>query len=223
MNESVATKFNDKKLNSETDKPSRAWLFLHHSFRWYDQCYRRMHQLYDVDDFISVVKKRYRGESMQFDDGTRLAKDDSYLVLHFNNDFLLKLYQGREMKSPRRAALSFGVAIVNSMQRLDKMLQHNPNFNGVKVITGITWFKTHGGKIGFESRPLPQGWRKTYLRWHFRLLLRALFPHLADRESQRLQPHQFWLTRPQLRNAVTQEDNYVAQRLSQYNQPQLVV
>jgi hypothetical protein len=84
----------------------------------------------------------------------------------------------------------------------------------LSIISGITWFKPHGNKVGFESEPLPEGRQKWLLKNHFRLLLYALFPHLAKRENARLEPHRFWLTKNRLIESITAKDNRVAQRFA---------
>jgi len=194
------------------------WQICNSMFRWYDGVYHKFHRLYDIDDFISVKKCRYNGKPKTLADGTELKKGDDYLALHFNNGFLAAIQSQHGLNSRRRVALAFGTAIVGSMQTLYNELQQNPDFKAIDVITGITWFKTHGEKIGFEAHPMPEGPRKAFLRLHFKILLWSLFPQLAARENKRLDPHQFWLTRQQLHNTVTrQEDNYVAQRLSRYH------
>ncbi|RUO28038.1 hypothetical protein CWE12_12480 [Aliidiomarina sedimenti] len=191
-----------------------AWRLLNTCYLCYDRAYRRWHKLEPVDDFLQVKKQLYQGEPQVFRDGTQVKAGDAILVLHFNNDFMAQLHQRTKQTSSRRVAWFFGKALISSMARLHESLQVQCAQQEIKAITGVTWFKTHGDKVGFESHPLPEGWRRWLLHWHFRLLLLALFPQLQAHQNRQLIPHRFWLTPAQLRDTVEGKSSYVAQRLS---------
>lgn len=191
-----------------------AWRLLNTCYLCYDRAYRRWHKLESVDDFLQVKKQFYQGAPQLFRDGTQVSAGDAILVLHFNNDFMARLHHGREQTSSRRVALLFVRALIHSMARLHEDLQAQYSAHDIKAITGVTWFNTHGDRVGFESHPLPAGWRRWLLHWHFRLLLLALFPQLQAHHNHQLIPHRFWLTPAQLRDTVEGNRSYVAQRLS---------
>lgn len=193
---------------------SYAWQFLNTCYLCYDRAYRRLHKLEPVDDFLQIKKHSYQGAPQVFRDGTRLTAGDTILILHFNNEFMTHLHGNHGPASSRRVAWSFGKALINSMKGLHKYVHAQCATDEVKAITGITWFKTHGDKVGFESHPVPAGWRRWLLHWHFRLLLLALFPQLQAHHNRELLPHQFWLTPSQLSDTVEGNQSYVAQRLS---------
>jgi hypothetical protein len=198
------------------------WKAVNRIFLLYDACYRLLHRLHPVDGFLYLKAARYRGEPRIFGDGTVLHDGDAIGIIHFNNRYLARAHAEADSQGGgRRAAFVFGYAFIGSMHNLALELRHNPSFSDLAVITGITWFKPHGGKIGFESEALPEGRRKRFLKNHFRLLLYALFPRLAERESARLEPHRFWLTRDRLIESITAKDNHVAQRLSKSHQPRI--
>lgn len=188
---------------------------------WYEAGYHKWHGLVPVDEFLTVKKTLHRGRPRQLRDGTRIEPGDALLTLHFNNRFLARVQRERGLRSPRQAVMIFGRAIVRSLRRLHVMLRDDPGYADVVAIQGTTWFRTHGDSIGFESRPLPRSWRKTLLRWHFRLLLKILFPHLAARENGRLEPHEFWLSARQLANRIAGDSSHVAKRLEGYRPPRL--
>ncbi|RUO57929.1 YkoP family protein [Pseudidiomarina insulisalsae] len=193
---------------------SHLWRLLNSCYLSYDRAYRRWHKLEAVDDFLQVKKQYYEGQPQVFQDGTKVAPGDAILVLHFNNDFMAKLHQDPKQTSSRRVVWAFGKALIKSMEQLHDDLQKRYAEHEIKAITGVTWFKTHGEKVGFESHPLPPGWRRWLLHWHFRLLLLALFPQLQAHQNRQLIPHQFWLTPTQLRDTIEGKSSYVAQRLS---------
>lgn len=190
------------------------WQCVNGIFLIYDACYRLLHRLHPVDDFLLLKVTRYRGKLRIFADGTVLHDGDTVGIIHFNNRYLAQAHAGTGEKGGRRAAFVFGYALIESMRRLALELENNPSFGELVVITGITWFKPHGNKVGFESAPLPEGGRKRLLKNHFRLLLYALSPQLSKREGARLEPHQFWLTKSRLFESMTAQDNHVARRLS---------
>lgn len=193
---------------------SYAWRLLNTCYLSYDRAYRRLHRLEPVDDFLLIKKQYYQGEPRVFRDGTQVNAGDAILVLHFNNDFMARLHDRSEKTSSRRVVWSFGKALIQSMARLNENLQTRTAPHEIKAITGVTWFKTHGDKVGFESHPLPAGWRRKLLHWHFRLLLLALFPQLQAHQDGQLVPHQFWLTPAQLHDNVEGKRSHVAQRFS---------
>jgi hypothetical protein len=196
------------------------WKTVNKTFLLYESCYKRLQKLQPIDDFMYLKKSRYAGNTRIFSDGTVLNNGDTIGIIHFNNNYLARVYVDGG-KNGRRAAFVFGYALIRSMQNLALELKQNPSLQELSVINGITWFKPHGNKVGFESEPLPEGRRKWLLKNHFRLLLYALFPHLAKRENARLEPHCFWLTKNRLIESITANDNHVAQRLSKNNQPRI--
>ncbi|HEY3487594.1 MAG TPA: hypothetical protein VGL10_05965 [Gammaproteobacteria bacterium] len=198
------------------------WKLCNKTFLFYESCYKIFNRLHVIDDFIYLKKSVYAGPERVFFDGTRLQKGDAIGVIHFNNRYLARIHTELPEKYGRRAAFAFGYSLVRSMRNLSRQLTEDPLFNDLEVISGITWFKPHGNKIGFESEPLAPGRKKDLLKNHFRILLYAMFPHLAKRENDRLEPHQFWLTKNRLLGSVT-EKNHVAKRLTEHNQPRIAV
>ncbi|RAJ93292.1 YkoP family protein [Aliidiomarina maris] len=191
-----------------------AWRLLNSSYLQYDRAYRRWHKLEAVDEFLLVKKQRYHGAPQVFRDGTELQSGDTVLALHFNNEYMATLYQNHENASSRRVVWSFGKALIAAMQQLHEDLATKYATDNIKAITGVTWFKTHGDIVGFESEPLPAGWRRDLLHWQFRLLLLALFPQLKAHRNSELMPHQFWLTPSQLSETVKGERSHVAKRFT---------
>ncbi|HEX5056336.1 MAG TPA: hypothetical protein VFX02_07535 [Gammaproteobacteria bacterium] len=187
------------------------WKAANRIFLCYDVGYRILHRLYPVDDFLYLKISRYRGEFRIFADGTAVHNGDPIGIIHFNNHYLAGVHASG---GGRRAAYAFGYALLESMRNLALELERNPSFRELRIISGVTWFKTHGNKIGFESEPLPEGRHKRLLTKHFRVLLYAMFPHLAKREGARLEPHRFWLTRNRLFESINARDNHAAQRFS---------
>lgn len=193
---------------------SYSWRLLNTCYLGYDRAYRHWHKLEPVDDFLLVKKQYHQGEPQVFRDGTQVMPGDAILVLHFNNEFMARLHSRSEKTSSRRVVWSFGKALIKSMTQLHEDLQTKYASDDIKAITGITWFKTHGDTVGFESHPVPAGWRRWLLHWQFRLLLLALFPQLQAHRNRQLVPHRFWLPPTQLRDNIEGKRSYVAQRLS---------
>ncbi|MGQ9426674.1 YkoP family protein [Gilvimarinus sp. F26214L] len=189
-------------------------------FLAFDSCYRLIHRLQPVNEFLFINRAVYRGPRREFADGTTLQPGDPIGIIHFNNRYMSRVQaRSGNSQSSKRAAFAFGAALIRSMQALARQVNQSPALGDLKVISGVTWFKAHGEQLGFEIEPLPPGRRQRFLRAHFRLLLTLLFPHLAKRENHRLQPHQFWMTRRQLQKLTVIEDKHTAQRLVKYGEP----
>lgn len=185
-------------------------------FLAFDSLYRKWHRLQAIDDFLLIEIRRWRGARQSCDDGTQVAPGDTVAILHFNNGYLRQIHE-RAARGGHPPSLAFGIHLIRSLQGLATRFADDPALAEVSAITAVTWFKPHGGSIGFHAEPLPPGFRTTLLRLHFRILLAALFPGLARRENRRLQPHRFWLTRRQLFKMLDEEDNHVVQRLTGRN------
>lgn len=138
-------------------------------------------------------------------------------VIHFSNRYLSQVQaRSGNSSSSKRAAFAFGAALIRSMEELAKKIGSSPHLQDLQVIGGVTWFKAHGERIGFEIEALPPGPRQRILRAHFRLMLSLLYPHLAARENRRLEPHQFWMTRSQLQQLASSQRVHTAERLVKY-------
>lgn len=164
-------------------------------FRCYDALWRRCHGVRPVDDLISVSTARYRGAQRRLPDGVAIARGDRLGILHFNHGGV----GDGDTRGTLRAALRFRRRILRSLARLEGYLQNDPELREVKAVYGLTWMRPHGEQLGFVVDRLPEGLLTRLRRCHFRLLLHAFFPTLAHRESERLHPHAFWLSRRQLR------------------------
>lgn len=187
-------------------------------FLLYDEAYRQLHRLQVVDDLLLISRGTYKGPARQFADGTLLETGDPIGIIHFNNRYLSRIQaRSGNSASSKRAAFAFGAALIRSLEELAQS-NHLPD---LRVITGITWFKAHGKQIGFEIEALPPGFRQRLLRAHFRLMLRLLFPHLAERENRRLMPHRFWMTSSQLQQLLASRRVHTAERLVKYAQPSI--
>ena len=191
-----------------------AWRLLNTCYRRYDRAYCRWHKLEPVGEFLQVKKEHYQGEPQVLRDGTQVTAGDPILALHFNNDYMAQLHAGNAKASSRRVVWLFGKALISSMTQLHEDLQTHYAPYEIKAITGVTWFKTHGDIVGFESYPMPPSWRSRLLHWQFRLLLLALFPQLKAHRNSELVPHRFWLTPEQLRETIEGERAHVAQRFT---------
>lgn len=187
------------------------------AFLLYDRAYHRLHRLQAVDDLLLISRGIYKGSTRQFADGTRLQNGDAMGVIHFNNRFLSRVQtRSGNNSSSKRAAFAFGAALIRSLEQLAKQFAESPDMHDLQVIGGVTWFKAHGQQIGFEIEPVAPGPRQRLLRAHFRLMLSLLYPHLAERENHRLEPHQFWMTRSQLQQLAASRRVHTAERLVKY-------
>jgi len=74
----------------------------------------------------------------------------------------------------------------------------DPDYARYPVYCGITWLAPHGEKLGFETEPLPEGDRKKFLMRFFRVLVWIVAPAAETRESAKLEPIAFWMTRARL-------------------------
>lgn len=159
-----------------------------------DHLYQRWRRLQPVGEVLYVGRSRYRGPSLAFADGSRLAPGDLVGTLHFNNARILRI----QADSARRAALRFAPLMLESMRLLAQRTRHDPQFADLSGYHAVTWMPAHGQQLGFLSQPLPPGPLRQLLGGYFRLLVWAFAPAAQTRVEARPEPTTYWLSREQL-------------------------
>ena len=161
----------------------------------WDRAYHRYHRLEAVGPLLMVGSRRYAGAQRRFADGTVLAAGDWLGTLHFNNVRIASLGSGR---GRHLTAWQFARQLRES---LDALAAYSVSRAGESPIVyqGTTWMQPHGLTRGFSCDPLPNGWRKRLLRWHFRVLRACFAPATFRNKSRELEPCLFWITRTELR------------------------
>ncbi len=158
-----------------------------------DSRYQRANRLQPVGPILYVGRATYRGPAMRFDDETELKAGDEVGMLHFNNARFSQMESG----TSTAAALGFARLMLESMHDLAERAFHDPAFCDLPVFHAVSWLPAHGHRIGFVTRPLPDGIRKRLLAVWFRLLVWAFAPARQSRGA-RPEPHFYWLTRKTL-------------------------
>jgi hypothetical protein len=128
---------------------------------------------------------------MRFSDGTELQPGAFIGTLHFNNARLGQIAN----PDRHRTGFEFARLMRASLTLLAERTRTNEVFGDVQVYQGITWVRSHGERVGFQSTPLPEGLRKRLLSWHFRLITWAFSPAAS---STQWEPRFYWLTRDEL-------------------------
>lgn len=161
-----------------------------HGLRRVDARYQRSRELRRVGPILYVGRTAYRGPVMRFDDDTALVPGDTVGMLHFDNERFTRI----EATSAATAALAFARLMRQSMHELADRALDDPAFCDLSVFHAVSWLPAHGGRVGFVSRPLPDGWQKSLLATWFQLLVWAFAP-AAQSRGGRPDPHFYWLTR----------------------------
>jgi len=171
----------------------RLRLLIQGALRYVDRRYHRLHDLRDVGPVLHVGRERHRGPAIHFPDRTVLEAGDAVGTLHFSNDRFTRI----DGKSARRAALGFARLMMQSLDELARLTLQDPAFRDVAVFHGVSWLPAHGSRVGFVCAPYPDGLKKRWMRWHFKLLIWAFAP-ARDSRMAWPDPHHFWLTRTEL-------------------------
>lgn len=158
-----------------------------------DGRYQHANRLQQVGPILYVGRAIYRGPAMRFDDETALEAGDEVGILHFNNARFSQMESG----TSSAAALGFARLMLESMHDLADRAFRDPAFCDLPVFHAVSWLPAHGHRIGFITRPLPDGIRKRLLAAWFRLLVWAFAPARQSRGA-RPDPHFYWLTRKTL-------------------------
>jgi len=153
--------------------------------------YRRLHRLQPLGNVLLLGIARHRGEALALDDGTRVDRNATIGVLHFDNLAFAALPDS----SAGRAARAFAREMLASMQALAQTARSDARFAEVQAFQGTTWLPPHGQRIGFVARPLSAGPATPLRAAWFHLLLWAFAPAAETRQRARPVPHAYWLSR----------------------------
>jgi hypothetical protein len=158
-----------------------------------DAWYRRKYRLQPIGPVLLIGCEPYRGSARQFSDGTRLVESQRIGVMHFNNARIAGIGSGTR----QRAGVRFARLFRQSLRDLALRAQSDANLKDVVVYHGVTWFKSHGGKVGFESEAITSGFKYWWLASYFRLLAWGFAP-LSEKRQNEYEPRKFWITRGEL-------------------------
>jgi hypothetical protein len=161
--------------------------------RGMDSAYQRLHDLVGVGPLLYVGRAPHQDRAIEFPDGTMLETGQAVGTLHFNNDRFTRI----DGRNARRAALEFTRLMLQSLHELAHLSRQDPDFQHLAAYHGISWLPAHGARVGFLSSPYPDGLKKRWMNWHFKLLIWAFAPARESRLAQP-DPHHFWLTRIEL-------------------------
>jgi len=156
-----------------------------------DVLYRERRRLAPVGPLLYLGLERHGGVPCQFRDGTQLATGDLIGRLHFNNSRAAAL----EAESRLQAGVRFARLLRCSFAELAERARSEDAMREVSVYEGITWLRAHGGAVGFDAQPVPDGPRRWLLGAHFRLLIWAFAPVARAAAVRDVAPHHFRITR----------------------------
>ncbi len=159
-----------------------------------DVFYRRRLKLTPVGPILFLAIEPLHAPALELADGTRLPRGTPIGQLHFNN--------ARAAAIPAASRLQNGVRFArllrHSLAELAARARDDVTLRDVPVYEGVTWFAPHGAAVGFESDPIPPGWRRRLLQTHFRLLLWAFSPTADRRALADVSPRRFRISRAAL-------------------------
>jgi hypothetical protein len=176
---------------------------------WYDAWWRRKHKVEKFDELISFSFEKFSGDRRIMNDGSWIEPGDALAILHFNRE----CFSGptTDARDYMRNALRFRKLIIASLSQLAKDVNNHEKLVQVKAFHGVSWLPPHGEKFGFLIEQLPDSALNRARKYYFRLLLKAFFPQVAERENKRIQPHAYWLTRNNLLKHFAMEHRYESQ------------
>jgi len=159
-----------------------------------DVLYRRRQRLTPVGPVLYLGVVPLHEATLELANGTRLERGTPIGHLHFNNARAAAIPAANRVQNGVRFArlLRLSLAELATRARDDVALRNVP------VYEGVTWFAPHGDAVGFESDPVPDGWRRRLLRAHFRLLLWAFSPTADRRAFAEVSPRRFRISRDAL-------------------------
>ena len=162
--------------------------------RLVDLVYHWRHKSEAIGPMLLVNPIIHDGPDKQFADGTIIHHGDRIAAIHFDN----RVTGNFTSRSSRAAALEFLRLLFESLEALAQRAANDPDYARYPVYQGITWFSPHGMKMGFETEPMADSHRRSYLMRFFRVLVWVVAPAKETRGRTQLEPTVFWMTRQQL-------------------------
>jgi hypothetical protein len=154
-----------------------------------DRMYRRSHRLTPVGPLLHVDTSA----RAQWGPAPR---GDVPVVGHLHIDNSRAAVVGAGTR--RQGGVRVARLLRDSFAELALRARDDAGFRGLPWYEGVTWFAPHGETVGFESQPLPSGWRRRWLALHFRMLVWAFSASGAPRALEGLAPRRFRITREAL-------------------------
>ncbi|OAB29947.1 xylanase deacetylase [Paenibacillus macquariensis subsp. defensor] len=132
-----------------------------------------------ADPFLHYRVRAYKGETLTLDNGSRLAKGDAIIELHFDNQKLFEL----GVKS--RSTVHLAIQMIRSMEKelpmLAQQLMENDELRDVKALYGVSMINRGPEKFGFSIRDLPEGWFAKLTQVYLKILMSIIHPAGQDR------------------------------------------
>lgn len=115
---------------------------------------------------------KYGGESVSFEDGSKVEKGDRIAEIHFDNRMLSSL--AATSKSPLATGIRILREVERALPRLAKQLKADPDAVGVKAVYGVTMIHRGADRLGFHVYKLKEGLFARSTRFYLRMLLKVL-------------------------------------------------
>jgi len=153
------------------------------AFLLYDKLVQKFLGIKPFDDQETFMKMRFRTYEgkrvLHLDDGREIRPGDPILELHLNNELLYKL------SISARSTTQLSVQLIRCMQQMmpiiSDRLQHDPDFQNVRALYGISLIHRNAQRFGFSLFDLPDGLFAKMTRAYLRFLLFAVHPDGKER------------------------------------------
>lgn len=138
------------------------------------QLFFRVHPVDRDNQFLSVRVRTYQGKTIRLNDGEEIRKGDRIVELHLNNEMLFAM--GANTRSAIQLALQMIRAVEQLLPKIVHLIIHNPHFQRVKGVYGVTIIHRGPEQFGFTVLDLPKGIASFVTRIYLRLLLTVIHP-----------------------------------------------
>jgi hypothetical protein len=162
----------------------------------YDSWWRRQHGVKKFDELLSFSFEKYSGNAHSFADGSQILAGDHLAIIHFNRDCFDS--PPDNPKQNANNAWRFRRLLLASFKKLANEMVINQEFSRVKAFYGVSWLPPHGEQLGFEIEKIPGSIVNSIRTFYFGVLLKHFFPQVYRKNSKRIEPYGYWLSRKTL-------------------------
>lgn len=168
----------------------------------YDAAYRWFYGLKDLQTergpILRIGVARYRGRRIALRDGTVVRAGDLIGTLHFHNESVAALHDGKP--DSVRSGILILRGFERSLRALARLSEGHPRYQAVKALTATTILHRGVEHFGFEIRPLSSGLISWIVSAYERFLLARFHPLGRQRKSQKkFEARTIWVSMKEIR------------------------
>lgn len=132
--------------------------------------------------FMSYRLVRYNGRELALRDGSRLARGDLVVEMHFDNERMYEI--GMKAKSGVHVAIRLIREVERVLPDMAREVESLPQAGKIKALYGVSMINRGSEGLGFDTFELPKGIFASLTNVYLKLLMRVIHPDGGKKISE---------------------------------------